>query len=207
MAASVPPSEQRQRAARAAGLRPRSRSLGLAGVALLVLVILASLAARAPVWIGAALERAFTHTGPGLPDPSLGAAALLVLLATLGAAALVSQGRRHSRRKLGVDAELGEIPPWVALGSCVTALLLALAWLRPALAGAARSVDVAGVSGLWLVWTRWLGRGLLTLALVAASVGVLERLVSARRLWQGLHLTRAQARERARASGARARRR
>jgi hypothetical protein len=67
----------------------------------------------------------------------------------------------------------------------VTALALALIWLRPALAGAARSVDVAGVSGLWLVWSRWLGRGLLTLALVAASVGVLERLASARRLWQG----------------------
>ncbi|WP_106395186.1 hypothetical protein [Enhygromyxa salina] len=83
------------------------------------------------------------------------------------------------------------------------ALVLVAGGLLPALAGAARSVDaeLGGGASLWVVWAGWIGRGLLTLALVAALVGVIERLVSARRLWQGLHLTRAQARERARASG------
>ncbi|KIG14205.1 hypothetical protein DB30_06954 [Enhygromyxa salina] len=195
------------RDARAAGLRPRSPSLALALAALVCLAILAGLRARAPGWIGAALERAFTQTEPALPDPSLAAAALLGVLATLASAAMLFHGRRASRRRLGVVVEVGEIPPWVALGSCVTALVLTLVWLRPAVAGAARCVDTPGLAGLWSVWSGWLGRGLLALALVAASVGVFERLVSARRLWQGLHLTRTQQRERARASGARARQR
>jgi hypothetical protein len=207
VSASVPPSQLRLRDARAAGLRPRSRSLALAGVALLSMAALGRFGSRAPAWIGAALERAFTNTELALPDPSLAFAMLLVLLASLAGAAAMFQGWRRSPGRLGVDADLGEIPPWLALASCVTALVLALAWLRPALAGAARSVDATGVSALWLVWSRWLGRGLLTLALVAASVGVLERLASARRLWQGLHLTRAQAREHARARGAHPRRR
>jgi hypothetical protein len=77
--------------------------------------------------------------------------------------------------------------------------------LRPVVAAAARGVDVADVSGAWRLWSSWLGRGLLSLAAVAALLGVIERLVSARVLWQGLHLTRAQARERARASGERRR--
>ncbi|PRP95235.1 hypothetical protein ENSA7_75490 [Enhygromyxa salina] len=169
--------------------------------------VVAGLGVHAPAWIEAALERAFTQTGPALPDPSLAAAALLGLLATLAGAAMLLHGRRQSRRKLGVEREHGEIPSWVALGSCAAALVVALVWLRSAPAAAARSVDVAGVAGLWAVWSGWLGRGLLVVALVAAGAGVIERLVSARQLWQGLHLTRTQQRARARASGSRGRRR
>jgi hypothetical protein len=179
--------------------------LGIAAVALGCVGALASLGSHAVAWLGVTLRQAFTGVAPSLPAPSLPAVTLLVVLVCLGAVTLIAQGRRRSRNQLGVHTDLVEVRSWVTLGLCVTALALALIWLRPALAGAARSVDAAGVSGLWLVWSRWLGRGLLTLALVAASVGVLERLASARRLWQGLHLTRAQARERARASGARSR--
>ncbi|PRP90924.1 hypothetical protein ENSA5_59990 [Enhygromyxa salina] len=206
MSAGVPPSQRRLRSARAAGLRPRSRGLVLAGLALIVWAVfgpLAGLGAGAPAWLGAALDGAFAGRVPVPPDPAPLAAALAALLGGGGIAVVVLGGRRRSRRELGVDPEIGEIPPGLGLAWCVGALVLVAGGLLPALAGAARSVDaeLGGGASLWVVWAGWSGRGLLTLALVAALVGVIERLVSARRLWQGLHLTRAQARERARASG------
>jgi hypothetical protein len=201
----VPPNQGRLRDARVAGLRPRSPMLGLAVVAMLGAATLAWLGARAPAWLAAALERAFVGAEPGLPDSSLFAILLLGLLGSCAVAAVMLAGRRQTPRSLGVSPMLGEIPPWLTLTSCIVAIVLLGAWLRPVVAAAARGVDVSGVDGAWLLWSTWLGRGLVSLAAVAAGIGVIERLASARLVWQGLHLTRAQARERARASGERRR--
>lgn len=181
--------------------------LGLAVVALLGAGLLAWLAARAPAWLGRSLERAFVDAEPisPFPDATLFTMLLLGLLGSCAAITVIVAGRRPSARSLGVSPTLGEIPPWLTLLSCIVALVLLGAWLRPVVAAAARGVDVAGVSGAWLLWSTWIGRGLLSLAVVAAVLGVIERLISARLVWQGLHLTRAQARERGRASGERRR--
>lgn len=203
MTAMLPPNQGRLRDARAAGLRPRSSLLGLAAVALLGAGLLAWLGARAPGWLGRSLERAFVGAELDVPDATLSTALLLGLLGGLVAVAVTLAGRRPSPRSLGVAPTLGEIPIWLTLVSCIAALVLLGVGLRPVVAAAARGVDVAGVSGAWLLWSTWLGRGLLSLAMVMGLLGVIERLISARLLWQGLHLTRAQARERARASGER----
>jgi hypothetical protein len=201
----VPPNQGRLRDARAAGLRPFSSMLGLAAVALIGAGLLTWLGARAPGWMGMSLERAFVGADPAGPDATRCTVLLLGLLGSCAAIAVTLAGRRPSPRSLGVSPTLGEIPPWSTLVSCIVALVLLGAVLRPVVAAAARGVDVADVSGAWRLWSSWLGRGLLSLAAVAALLGVIERLVSARVLWQGLHLTRAQARERARASGERRR--
>lgn len=180
--------------------------LGLAVIALLGAGLLAWLGARAPAWLGWALERAFSVDAlPTGPDAMVCTMLLLGLLGGCAAITLMVAGRRPSPRSLGVSPTLGEIPSGLTLVSCVVALVLLVAILRPVVAAAARGVDVAGVSSAWLLWSTWLGRGLLSLAAVAALLGVIERLISARLLWQGLHLTRVQARERARASGERRR--
>jgi hypothetical protein len=203
----LPPNQGRLRDARAAGLRPHSGMLGLAAVALLGAGLLAWLGARAPAWLGRSLERAFLGAEPiaASPDATLSTMLLLGLLGSCAAVTVILSSRRPSPRSLGVPPTLGEIPIWLTLVSCIAALVLLGAWLRPVVAAAARGVDVAGVSGAWLLWSTWLGRGLLGLAVVAALLGVIERLISARLLWQGLHLTREQARESARASGERRR--
>jgi hypothetical protein len=201
----LPPNQGRLRDARAAGLRPRSSMLSLAAVALLGTGLLAWLGARTPGWLAASLERAFVGVEPPTPDATLCTMLLLGLLGSCALVAVIAAGRRPSPRSLGVSPTLGEIPPWLTLASCIVAIVLLGAWLRPVIAAAARGVDVAGVAGAWLLWSTWLGRGLLGLAVVATVLGVIERLISARSLWQGLHLTRAQASERARASGERRR--
>lgn len=178
--------------------------LGLAAVALLGAGVLAWVGARAPAWLGVSLERAFDGSKPNVgPDATLCTMLLLGLLGSLAAIAVLVAGRRPSPRSLGVSPTLGEIPIWMTLITCIAALVLLGVALRPVVAAAARGVDVAGVSGAWVLWSTWLGRGLLSLAIVAGLLGVIERRISARLLWQGLHLTRAQARERARASGER----
>jgi hypothetical protein len=179
--------------------------LSLAIVALLGTATLAWLGARAPEWLAAALEQAFIGASPAAPDASLCAMLLLGLLGTCAAVLAIVTSRRPTSRSLGVSPTLGEIPPWLTLVSCLVGLALLAAWLRPVVAAAARGVDVGGVDGAWQLWTTWLGRGLLSVAVVAAGLGVIERLISARLIWQGLHLTRARARERARASGERRR--
>jgi hypothetical protein len=201
----LPPNQGRLRDARVAGLRPRSPMLALALVALLGAGTLGWLAARAPAWLAAALERAFHGAELVAPDASLCAALLLGLLGGCAAVAMLVADRRKTPRSIGVSPTLGEIPAWLTVVTCVVALVLLGGWLRPVVAAAARGVDVSGVDGAWALWSTWLGRGLLSLAVIAAGLGVIERLVSARLLWQGLHLTRAQARERARASGERRR--
>jgi hypothetical protein len=201
----LPPNRGRLRDARLAGLRPRSPMLALAVVALLGAGTLGWLGARAPGWLAAALERAFVGAELAGPDASLCAALLLGLLGSCVVVLVLVAGRRKTPRSLGVSPMLGEIPAWLSLVTCIAALVLLGAWLRPVVAAAARGVDVGGVDGAWRLWSTWLGRGLVSLAVVAAGLGVIERLASAHLLWQGLHLTRAQARERARASGERRR--
>lgn len=201
---TLPPSPRRQRDARAAGLRAHSPLLALAGAAGLTWGALELLARWGPGALALALARAFE----GGPPPQIDSAgATLGLIGLLGGALvlLLSLGRRPSPRSLGVSPALGEIPAWVAMLGCVAALVLLAALLRPSVAASARAVD-AELHTLWLTWWTWLGRGLAAVVGVALGLGLIERLVSARLLWQGLHLTREQARARARASGERRRR-
>lgn len=195
------------RRARAAGLRPRSAYLKLATAAGLATLALEGLARRAPGALRDQLAGALTGEPARLevtPLVELARLAGLGLLALFAAALIVLalRGRRPRARELGVDPELGEIHPALGLGLCAGALMLGALVLRPSLAGAARAVD-ADLAGLISLWTLAPRRALLGLVAIAAGLGVIERLASARRLWQGLHMTPEQAREDARGEGRR----
>jgi len=200
----LPPSRRRVRAARALGLRPQSGLLPLAGLALL----LASLLGLWPWlvgWLSDQLARAFAGSlALDTSELAAGSAAGLLVLLAIGMIAAVSVApHARARRSLGVAPEAALAPPWLMLALSIAALILIVIATRGALAGAARSVD-ASPEALTHAWLTWLRRGLLALAVVAACVGVIERQLSARRLWRALHQTPAQAREEARASGLRA---
>ena len=200
----LPPSRRRVRAARALGLRPQSGLLPLAGLALL----LASLLGLWPWlvgWLSDQLARAFAGSlALDTSELAAGSAAGLLVLLAVGMIAAVSVApHARARRALGVAPEAALAPPWLMLALSIAALMLIVIATRGALAGAARSVD-ASPEALTHAWLAWLRRGLLALAVVAACVGVIERQLSARRLWRALHQTPAQAREEARASGLRA---
>ncbi len=201
----IAPSQRRLRDARAAGLRPRSPLLSLAGLAVIGAMAVAWLGTRPIWWLGAALEHAFAGRDLPLPDAQAFGGMLLALLAIGTVLAVVLLGPRPTPRSLGVSPALGGVPTWLTMLSCLAAIALLGASLRPVVAAAARGVDVGDIAVAWKLWTTWIVRGLLALACVAALLGVVERLVSARRLWLGLHLTRDQARDRARASGERRR--
>jgi hypothetical protein len=203
--ARIAPSQRRLRDARAAGLRPRSSLLSLAGLAMSAALAIAWLGPRAIGWFATALELALAggHVPP--PDTGMFGAVLLGLLACGTVVAVLVVGRRPTPRSLGVSSALGEVPPWLTVLSSIAAIVLLGAWLRPVVAAAARGVDVGDVATAWRLWSTWIGRGLLALACVAVGLGLLERFIAGRRLWLGLHLTRAEARERARASGERRR--
>lgn len=183
--------------------------LGLAAASLLVWAVFEWLAVRGPADLAAALAGAFGRAGsasagpaPAMDASHLAVGAYVVLVAATVTAYLIV-GRRPRPRSLGVSPSLGEIPPATSLVIGVLALLSLLASMRVGLATAARAADAPGLDALWCVWSSWLRRALLALAIICAGLGVVERLLAARRLWQGLHLTRAQAREQARASGRR----
>ena len=205
MTDAIPPSQRRLRDARAAGLRPRSGLVSLAVVALLAAVAVTWVGPRAVAWIGSALEHAIAGGRVTPPDTGRFGALLVGLIACGVVLAVLVVARRPPERSLGVSPSLGEAPAWLTMISCIVAIMLLVAWMRPVIAAAARGVDVGEVAIAWHVWSTWIVRGLLALACVAAGLGVVERLVGARRLWLGLHLTRAEARERARASGERRR--
>ncbi len=103
---------------------------------------------------------------------------------------------------MGLGRAIDELDPGLAALGTVVGLAVVALCLRPALAGAARSVD-SSAEGLALLWVMWGRRALWTAAGLALGLGGLERLASARRLWQGLHLTPAQVREQARVQGRR----
>jgi hypothetical protein len=123
----------------------------------------------------------------------------VLVLVTIAAWLIVDRRARPS--SLGVSPSLGEIPPMMSLVLAAIALLAVLASVRAGVAAAARAVDAPGLDALWCVWSSWLRRALLSVAVICAGLGVVERLLAARRLWLGLHLTRAAAREQARAAG------
>src|SRR5690606_24965360 len=114
--------------------------------------------------------------------------------------------RARARRALGVVPQAEPIPGWTAAALILLALVLSATVSVGLVAGAARSVD-ASPEALAHVWIAWVRRGLLGLAAAALSVGLIERRISARRLWRALHQTPAQARREARAAGRRAPRR
>jgi hypothetical protein len=193
------PTPKRIREARAVGLRPRSRALTLAGLAAAASMLL-GFAPRARVALATGLEIAFA----GPPEIArlersvhAGSCALLLgVLLTVGVLAAARFGPRHrARRAFGVSPELEILPPAAAMLACGLALILAIAAGLPSLAGAARAVDAEPelLATVWLVWVR---RALLSLAMIAAGIGLLERRIAARRLWQGLHQTPTQARPR-----------
>ncbi|MFO7566529.1 MAG: hypothetical protein R6X02_28055 [Enhygromyxa sp.] len=203
--AELPPSRKRARAARALGLRPRSGLMVLAGLGLGLAGLLELGPLVAARWLSARLELGFTR-GPelDLPELAAGSGAALLALLGIGLIAAVSLGpRRRARRALGVDPQAEQLPAGIIVALTLVALGLSVGLSLGVLAGAARSVE-ASPESLAHAWLGWLGRGLLGLALAAGSVGVIERLVSARRLWQGLHQTPTQARAEARAAGRRA---
>jgi hypothetical protein len=199
----LPPSRKRAHAAWALGLRPRSGHLLLAAFALL----LASLLEQWPSvarWLSDRLVLAFTRPlTVDVASLAVGSGVVLLGLLGLGGVAAVSWApRRRALRALGVAPAAERIPAWISLALVSVALALIVVSSRGLLAGAARSVD-ASPEALTHAWIAWARRGLLTLAVVTAGIGMIERRLSARRLWRGLHQTPAQAREEARASGGR----
>lgn len=188
-------------------MRPRSGLLRLALLAL-VLASLLELWPLAARWLSAQLALAFTRP-LALPlelPKQTAITGLLVLLGVAGVLSAFLADRARARQKLAVPPNAEHVHPCISLLLVAVAAMLIVVSTRPALAGAARSVD-ASLEALTHVWIAWLQRGLLTLAAIAASVGVIEQRLAARRLWRALHQTRAQARDEARAAGLRAPRR
>lgn len=207
MSASVAPSPGRLTAARRAGLRPRSRL----GVTALVAAGLACAgyggAKLAPMILHAALVGALRGELPGglSGGPSAVSAGVGLTLLFSGLAGCLTLARARARvssAEPGLEPGLDEIATPLRWALCGLALVLVIAALRAGLAGAARAVDAPlEPETLVVLWSTWLWRALIALACLCGVLGVIERLASARRLWQGLHLTPAQARERARALG------
>lgn len=204
MAQLQAPTPRRVQDARASGLRPRSRLLVVAGLAL-VLAGLLGLWPLAVAWLSD--QWAFdTPVSTRLPVeiPWMSGAGLgILVLGSIVVAAALGAGRRgravvlpaRAGRELGRDAEI--LLVLVSFGLGVGVVVLVNAGL---LAASARAVD-ASVAGLERVWLSWLRRGLFALAGVALGLGLVERRLSARRLWRALHQTPAQARAEARTGG------
>ena len=159
--------------------------------------MLAGLLGRAPVWAREWFEEVMR--GAELEPGGLGPGWSVALGLVLGAAGLLGVAlelrRRRAWRRLQITAGIEEIPGWLKLLGAVAGLCVLAGWLAPGLAGAARAVDAsrAGLSDLWIAWGR---RTALSVVVLGAVLGVIEHLASAHRLWQGLHLSRWQARER-----------
>lgn len=148
-------------------------------------------------WLAARLAAAFVvRVEPRNLAATLGALTepLLLVLAGVGVLALVlvlARGRvrldppiRAMRRDASSLARVGLLASGVVL----------LVWLgMPLLAGASRVVDATG-SAMLASWCAWLRRGVLGLLVAGLVIGIVERLIAARRLWLALHLDAAQAR-------------
>ncbi len=187
MPGPLPPSQERVRRARALGVRPSSTLLVLAGIALGC----AALLELAPVlgeWLSDQLRSAL---GGGSPRPRSGLAGacgvlLLGLLGGLVMAIVLVGSRRRGRARLRVEPEAAMVPGSVLVVVVAVGVVLVVALNLGLVAGAARAVDASG-EGLQVVWFAWLRRALLSVCAVAAGGGVIERLLSARRLWVALH--------------------
>jgi hypothetical protein len=190
----LPPSPKRVRSARALGLRPRAGALTLAGVAL-GLTALLELVPHGVGWLSDQLGSVArgSVTGVSWDRAAWSGVGLLLLLVGLTIPVVIMAPRRRARRSFDVGPEIETIPVGFMVGLVVVAIVVITASSQAAIAGAARSVD-ASAGALASVWLAWIRRGLLALAAAALGVGVIERLLSARQLWQGLHQTQAQAR-------------
>lgn len=155
-------------------------------------------------WLSDQLASAFVGW-PRMPGLELWfGAALLGLVCLLAIAVVIAAPRARARRALAADPNGETIPAGPVVALIVAAAIVITLACIDTLAGAARSVD-ASTSALTTAWLTGVRRGLFALAGAAAGVGVIERLVSARRIWRGLHQTPAQARREARAGRGRTR--
>jgi hypothetical protein len=192
---SRPPGPGRLRAARAAGLRPRSNWLPLALLALALALLVPETLDDPAAWFADQLARAFDPAGiDGLALPRFGPGFALVIGA-LVAVALVRAGPRQGGSLVpAIDARRARIPIATRIALTGLGTILALWLLAPVVAAAARSVDASPASlvSFWLVWLR---RTLLVLAGAAGLLAALEWLASAKQLWLALHLTPEQVRE------------
>lgn len=190
---SRPPGPGRLRAARAAGLRPRSSWLPLALLALALALLIPTTLDDPAAWFAHLLARAFEPSAiDRLTLPRVGPGIALVIGALI-AVVLVRSGPRQPLLP-PIDARRARIP--IATRIALTGLgsILALWLLAPVVAAAARSVDGTSAS-LVSFWLFWLRRALLVLAGCAGLLAVLEWLASARQLWLALHLNPEQVRE------------
>ena len=196
--ASIAPDARRVRAARAAGLQARGPRLVLVPPALALAWWLDETRVQAlGEWLAARLAAAFVErVEPRGLAAELGdlAGSLVLVLASVGVLALVlvlARGRvrldppiRAMRRDASSLARVGLLASGVVL----------LVWLgMPLLAGASRVVDASGAAML-ATWCAWLRRGVIGLLVAGLVIGIVERLIAARRLWLALHLDHAQAR-------------
>lgn len=192
---SRPPGPGRLRAARAAGLRPRSSWLALALLALALALAVPSNLDGPAAWLARQLARAFEPAAIdqlALPRPgSWLALAIAVLVALVALRSVAGSGRTLVP---AIDPRLARIPIATRIALTCLGAILAITLLAPVVAAAARSVDASAAS-LAHFWSSWLDRGLLVLAGCAGLLGLFEWLASARRLWLALHLTPEQTRE------------
>lgn len=197
--AAIAPDARRVRAARAAGLQARGPRLALAPLALALAWLVDPDHVQALAdWLAARLVAAFVErVEPGGLVAELGShveGMLLVLAAATLLALVLVLARPRARLDPPIAATRLEPSGLVRIGLLASGVAL-LMWLgTPVVAGASRSVD-ASASGLLVVWCAWLRRALLGLVVAGLVIGVVERLLAARRLWLALHLEREQARQ------------
>ncbi|MEM9461814.1 MAG: hypothetical protein AAGF11_47085 [Myxococcota bacterium] len=199
----IAPSPSRWRRAWQAGLRPKTRWLWPA-VACGVLAAGLDRGSRQGSWgldvrPGSLTPDAWLEQGAGLLGVGWGLAGALVLaLAWLtGRLGGISGGARR-RLRAAPSSSMG----LRALGFAVASGLGITLALRGVLAGAARAVD-ASEAGLVALWTSWAGQGLVVVALGLGLVALGELVLDRSDRRERLAQSRQQARDDARASGAR----
>jgi hypothetical protein len=193
--ASLAPDARRARAARAAGLQARGPRLVLVPLALSLAWWVEEVHVQGLAeWLAARLAAVFVErVEPRALAASL-ASLVSPLLLVLAAASVLALVLVRGRARLDPPIRpLRGMSSLVRVGLLASAVVL-LAWLGlPLLAAASRVVDASG-SAMLAAWCAWLRRGLLGLLVAGLVLGVVERLLAARRLWLALHLDPAQAR-------------
>ncbi len=191
---SQPPGPGRLQAARASGLRPRSGWLVLAVLALALARLVPANLEGPAAWLDHRLARAFDPSPSDLlGNPVHGSWLALATGSLVALAAVRAIAGSRARLVPAIDAARAQIPIATRIGLTCLGLVLALGLLGPVVAAAAHGVDVPP-SSLATFWLAWLRRALLSVAVCAGLLGVLERIASAKQLWLALHLSPEQAR-------------